>query len=482
MYAAIAASEQGKSVSIISKGKVGLSGSSLVSMSVHRYPAAESSLRKEYQDKFFESGAGQQIMDVAELFVNKAASAVESLEKYNLPLEYRKQIAPNGKEYTCFACCSPKRGIKLTMPLSSYIKSHTSVVYFEGYMAVEIAVVDGQACGVVAELSGKLHFFPCKTIVLATGGGGNIYKNTTNSKDITGDGYAMALLCGLKLIDMEFVQFYPYRIRSPIVADIFPDLFSHGAVYRNGKGERFMDNYPKKELENRDVLSRAVYMQDRVLLDLTECDKKFLEKECPKIASAYQLYKKEPFVVVPMAHFFMGGIPLRPNCATSIKNLYACGEVTGGLHGANRLSGSALTEAAVFGRIAGCSAAAHAEDQLEPTNTYKLSTAIPEIGNDDIFLLRAELRQLAWENLSIIRTSKGLVDLSVRLRQIEEDFLKLKPLKLREWFEMRNMIIVCRYLTKAALERPSSLGAHYMEDNANRREITFQTQERCWSS
>lgn len=462
MYAAIAAYKEGKSVAIVSKGKVGLSGSSLVSMSVHRFPASETYLRKEYQKRFLASGAGQQIMETTDLYIKQASPVVESLIEYGLPLEFRKQVAPNGKAYPYFACCTPKKGIKLTLPLRHYIEEHTDISFYEGFMAVDIAITKGQAYGIIAEKSERLHLFLGKAVVLATGGGGGIYRNTTNTKDITGDGYALAMLCGLELIGMEFVQFYPYRICSPVTIDIFPDIFSHGAVFRNAKGNRFMDSYPKKELENRDVLSRAVYEQDKVYLDLSECDKDYLQEECSNLALAYEKHKDEPFLVKPMAHFFMGGIPLRKDCSTSIRGLFACGEVTGGLHGANRLSGSALTEAAVFGHIAGRSAAVCADVMPNPSNILQSIFIVPETGVEDLSNLRKELRELAWRYLSVTRSQEGLCDMQLEIARIEDEFNKAKPSRLRSWFELRNMLLVCKCILKAAFDRPSSLGAHHM--------------------
>lgn len=178
-------------------------------------------------------------------------------------------------------------------------------------------------------------------MILCCGGAGNVYAATSNTRDVTGDGYAMAARCGLPLRGMEFVQFYPYRIYSPKRADIFPDLFDHGAVLRNEKGERFMDcaKYPMKELENRDVVARAEFAEKEVRLDLSGCDKAYLERECPNIARMARDNPDKPLLIRPVAHFFMGGVPLRTDCSTDVAGLYACGEVTGGLHGANRLAG-----------------------------------------------------------------------------------------------------------------------------------------------
>ncbi len=465
MYAAIEAHRAGRKVRILSKGKVGGSGSSLVSMSVHRFAPKEPGLQEDYRRRFLASGEGEQDLRVAEMLIQQGADTVEALREFGLPLEYRGIETPSGT-YHYLACCKPKRGRLLTRELRDYLLANTDAVLDEDVMAFDLVKASGSILGVLAERDGRVVYYPADAVVLAAGGAGNIYRYTSNTTDLTGDGYAMALRAGLRLVGMEFVQFYPYRICTPRRADIFPDVFSHGAVFRNEKGERFMESYPMKELENRDVLARALYRQKRVYLDLTACDWAYLERECPNIADMARKFLDQPLEVRPMAHFFMGGIPLEPDCSTAIKGLFACGEVTGGLHGANRLSGSALTEAALFGRIAGREAAAGGpclrDAGAERAELEKLLALVGGVDRTGELPERQTLRENMWAAASVERNMEDLRRLHAFLEEMEAQLDRAAPQPLRQWLELRNMTAVSKAVTEAALQRPESLGAHYI--------------------
>lgn len=474
MYAALHAARAGRRVTLLSKGGVGASGSSLVSMSVHRFAPRAPALREDYRRRSAASGGGLQQPPLAELLISRGADAVEALvSSYGLPLEFRTMDSPRGPQ-AYLACCTPKQGRRLTLPLGRVVRAEAGITLAEGEMAFELVTVGSTAAGVLAERAGKVTLYPARAVILATGGAGNLYRDTSNTSDLTGDGYAMARRSGLSLVDMEFVQFYPYRLCAPRRADIFPDLFTHGAVFRNAQGERFMAAYPQRELENRDVLARALFRQGRAFLDLSDCDGAYLEQECPNIAAIQRQFPNVPLEVRPVAHFFMGGIPLAPDCSTPIGGLFACGEVTGGLHGANRLSGSALTEAAVFGPIAGRSAAAWQPAPPEPARVEaavrdRLS-ALPSPGADNLTALRTALRQAMWRFASVERRAAGLLQLQKILDQLDRGLAAAHPQSLRSWLELRDMVDTAQSVAAAALARPRSLGAHFI----------IQEEPPCW--
>ena len=247
MYSALAAAESGAAVRILCKSKTGGSGNSVVAMSVHRFAPDAPGLREDYRRRFLASGAGQQDAELAAFFVDHAAAAMERLRGLGLPLEYRT-LSENGGEYPYLACCSPKQGRILTKAVREKLNEYPNIAVEDGVTVCDILTENGRAQGVLALCGGEMRVYPAKTMILCCGGAGNVYAATSNTRDVTGDGYAMAARCGLPLRGMEFVQFYPYRIYSPKRADIFPDLFDHGAVLRNEKGERFMDcaKYPMK--------------------------------------------------------------------------------------------------------------------------------------------------------------------------------------------------------------------------------------------
>lgn len=469
MYSAISAASSGARVRLICKSKTGGSGNSVVAMSVHRFAPDAPGLREDYRRQFLASGAEEQDEEVAAFFVDHAAAAMERLRSLGLPLEYRT-LSENGKEYPYLACCSPKRGRILTAAVREKLRAYPGIIVEDGVTVCDILTENNRAQGVLALRGEEMRVYPAKAVILCCGGAGSVYAATSNTRDISGDGYAMAARCGLPLRGMEFIQFYPYRINSPRRADIFPDLFDHGAVLRNEKGERFMDRdqYPKKELENRDVVARAEFAEKEVRLDLSGCDKAFLERECPNIARIARDFPDKPLLIRPVAHFFMGGVPLRTDCSTDVAGLYACGEVTGGLHGANRLAGSALTETVVFGEIAGKSAAeytsAAADIPESATAVQHILSSYPPLGADSLRDLRSDLRETMQRDVSVIRTKAGLEAALNEIEEIQTTLKQRRPASYTEWNELRNMLLTAERVARAALARKESVGAHCRTD------------------
>lgn len=469
MYSAMAAAASGAAVRILCKSKTGGSGSSVVAMSVHRFAPDAPGLREDYRRRFMASGAGEQDETAAAFFVDHAAAAMERLRTLGLPLEYRT-LSENGGEYPYLVCCSPKQGRILTKAVREKLREYPNITVEDGVTVCDILVENGRAQGVLALCGEEMRVYPAKSVILCCGGAGNVYAATSNTRDLTGDGYAMAARCGLPLRGMEFVQFYPYRIYSPKQADIFPDIFDHGAVLRNEKGERFMDcgKYPKKELENRDVVARAEFAEKEVRLDLSGCDGAYLERECPNIARMARDYPDKPLLIRPVAHFFMGGVPLRTDASTAIPGLYACGEVTGGLHGANRLAGSALAETVLFGFLAGENAAKFtAEDPSAPETEAAAARMLrdyPKLGEDSLRDLREELRETMWKDVSVVRTEQGMREALHRIEEIKSAAARRHPAGLIEWVELRDLCFTAESVTRAALARRESLGAHCRAD------------------
>jgi aspartate oxidase len=475
MESALAAIQNNSSlrVTMLSKKAVGLSGASLVSMSVHRFAPLEGGLRETYRRNFVASSQKIGNPALREILIGEGIAAVERLEALGMPLEFKEITADDGKRYRHLGCCNPKAGRYLTKPLSRYVLAQNRISSFSGYAAFDIAT-DGTAVrGVLAEKDGAFFILPARAIILAAGGGGFIFENTSATNDLTGDGCGLALRAGLPLQDMEFVQFYPYQIYSPGRCNIFPDVFEHGAVFLNETGERFMAGFPKKELENRDILARKMYAQREVFLDISSCDMDYLKRECTEIEKLRKKYSATRFRVKPVAHFMMGGVSLRPDCGTDIAGLFCCGEVAGGLHGANRIAGSALTEAAVFGARAGESAALFAagvekqgseNQKTKPWAEERIRKFFPPRGEDDPMRIIAELRTLMWDKVSVVRNETSLTEARGILANLRERMDKLRPAFLRPWLEGINMLSNAESIIASALLRRESRGAHFRED------------------
>jgi fumarate reductase (CoM/CoB) subunit A len=355
--------------------------------------------------------------------------------------------------------------------------------------------------------TGDYMVFNAKVTVLSTGGLGALYKVTTNSRILTGDGYAMAWDAGAELVDMEMVQFlpiaFPYpRSRQGLNIGMC-SLFGPGVKLYNGLGERYMEKYDpeRKEFATRDVVARANYTEIRegrgtekgtIVVDTREHDPRNLALFQATHPHISQMLKKvfgeraalweEPFEAIPSQHFFMGGVIIDGNCETQLPGLLAVGEVSGGVHGANRLAGSALTEIFVFGDIAGRKAAASSEKQkLIPPEEGEIREQIDGLermfrvrrGGVRPFEVKKAIQHTMWENLGPVRNEECIKKAVAELRNIQEKDLPNVALASRqkkynrermEAIEVGLMIKTAGFVALAALSRNESRGSHYRTD------------------
>jgi fumarate reductase (CoM/CoB) subunit A len=355
--------------------------------------------------------------------------------------------------------------------------------------------------------TGDYMVFNAKVTVLSTGGLGALYKVTTNSRILTGDGYAMAWDAGAELVDMEMVQFLPLAFPYPKSRQGLNigmcSLFGPGVKLYNGLGERYMEKYDpeRKEFATRDVVARANYTEIRegrgtekgtIVVDTREHDPRNLALFQATHPHISQMLKKvfgeraalweEPFEAIPSQHFFMGGVIIDENCETQLPGLFAVGEVSGGVHGANRLAGSALTEIFVFGDIAGRKAAASSEKQkLIPPEEGEIREQIDRL--ERMFSVRQEgvrpfevkkaIQAIMWENLGPVRNEEGMKKAVAELRSIQEKDLpnvvlasghKKYNRERMEAIEVGLMIKTASFVARAALSRNESRGSHYRTD------------------
>ncbi len=352
---------------------------------------------------------------------------------------------------------------------------------------IDLIVKDGECHGAYILRGKKVISLYSKATVLATGGAGQSFLRTTNPPVCTGDGMAIAFRAGAVLEDMEFVQFHPTALYSPIAPQFLLSeaLRGEGAIMRNVLGEKFMQNYhPMAELAPRDVVSRAIISEmvktksDYVYLDLTHLGKEFLKRRFPRIYFTCLQYNinitKEHVPVSPAAHYIMGGVKTDREGATTVQGLYAAGEVAcTGVHGANRLASNSLLEGLVFGAKTGKAAlnTSISRRQLELSskeiNRYGLrSTRYGSIPDHEE--IRLDLRKIMWERVGIIRCAVSLNHAKDRLSEwafVQDEI----PLTRRE-LELKNMLAVSQLITEAALLRKGSVGAHYRSDCPERDE------------
>jgi L-aspartate oxidase len=348
----------------------------------------------------------------------------------------------------------------------------------------DLLLQDGRVVGIAAlHDDGQVEHIRARAVLLATGGAGMVYANTTNPGVATADGVAMAWRAGAELSDMEFVQFHPtalYLKRAPRFL-ISEAVRGEGAILRNDRRERFMPNYhPLAELAPRDVVARAIHRELElskaadpvVYLDVTHLDAAKLKVRFPRIYQTCKQYgldiTHDLIPIRPAAHYAMGGVRTDLDGRTTLPGLYAAGEAAcTGVHGANRLASNSLLEGLVFGTRA---ARAMAEDAaLEMTGgVQELPSTAYGSGNADA--LQQEVRQLLENHVGIVRNAEQLRRAVERLAQI---LTHLPEPSNRGRAEARNITEIGLAIARSALARKESRGAHYRSDYPAKDDATF---------
>ncbi|MDH7593724.1 MAG: fumarate reductase subunit A [Methanomicrobiales archaeon] len=386
---------------------------------------------------------------------------------------------------TCYA--GDRTGHEMILTLVEQLR-RSDVVQLQEHVAIELLKDGERVCGAIAlDRKNELVVVKADAVVLATGGGTRVYDISTNSASGTGDGYALGYRAGAELIDMEMVQFhptgavYPYDARGRLVTEA---VRGEGGVLKNALGERFMERYDpvRKELSTRDVVSRAIareVLEGRgtihggVHLDVSHLPSHVIEERLPIMLEQFLRFgvdiRKEPMEVAPTAHHIMGGLRITPECHTTLAGLYACGEVTGGVHGANRLGGNALADTQVFGKRAGEAAGKGGRRSIRigrgQVEVQERRLERFYAGDTNPAEAARQLRLLMWEKAGIFRSEEGLL----RARREISRLSGLIPLassrhSLVECCTLENMLLLSSLIVEGALLRRESRGAHMRVD------------------
>jgi len=476
--------------------------------------------------------------DAAEIMAKEAIDAVLDLEKMGLPfnrtpdgrIDQRRfggHTADHGKSPVRRACYAADRtGHMILQTLYQQCVKHGVEFYNEFYVLdllltsdlldAEPAPGDEVAVtGVVAyELgTGEIHVFRAKSVVFATGGAGKIYKTTSNSHTLTGDGMALALRRGLPLEDLEFFQFHPTGLAGLGIL-LSEAARGEGAILRNSDGERFMERYAPtiKDLAPRDMVSRAMANEvregrgcgprkDYVLLDLTHLDRAHIDAKLPDITEFARTYLgvepyTEPVPVYPTAHYAMGGIPttvhtevLRNNTDT-VSGLFAAGECACvSVHGANRLGTNSLLDINVFGKRAGIAAVEHAmKSEYLPLPASPADAVVAELealrersSGERVAELRSTLQETMDADAQVFRTAETLTNALSVIRSLQERYANVTVqdkgrrfnTDLLEAIELGFLIDVAEVVVVGALARQESRGGHFREDFPTRDDELF---------
>jgi fumarate reductase (CoM/CoB) subunit A len=363
--------------------------------------------------------------------------------------------------------------------------------FMDHLIVAGLCMVEGSA-GVMGYPVNSGHWVTVtsKALILATGGAGALYVRHDNPRGILGSGYVLAMEAGARLQDMEFVQFYPLGMAEPGHPPflISPILADQGQIF-NSRGEDILAKYDIQErpaaLKARDKLSRAIFTEiyrngNEVRVDLREVTEEDWRRE-PVSASMRRIIEEGygerhgSVRVAPMAHHVMGGIIIDSTGGTSEPGLFAAGEVTGGLHGANRMGGNALTETVVFGKRAGEAAAAWSKDCGEIKTKQLIdeleARTFPSKRNGSRrngAQLQRNLKKILWEEGGIIRSRPGLHRALGEVTAIHDEALNLSikddPKVVQQVLDLRFGSRVAGLILEAALQREESRGAHFRED------------------
>jgi len=471
---------------------------------------------------------------MAELHAKQAPDRVAELEDWGAVFDRTKRGLINqrnfgGHRFPRLAHVGDRTGLELIRTLQDHGIHQGFEVYMECKalkLLKENDVVGGVLC--LWKDSGRFMVIKAKAVIMATGGGGKMWRVTSNSWEYTGDGAAMAYEAGAELMDIEFTQFHPTgmvwppSVRGTLVTE---GVRGEGGHLRNSEGKRFMFNYiPERfasetadteeeanrwmggdmearrppELLTRDVVARAIYNEVKAgrgtpnggaFLDIaSNRPAEYIKKKLP---SMYHQCKElaevditaEPMQVGPTLHYFMGGIRVDADSqeTTTVKGLFACGECSAGLHGANRLGGNSLSDLIVFGKLAGDGAAAYVKglgdapslSGDEISGAVRSATApLNRSEGENPFVLHDELCDIMGEHVGIYRTEDGL---GAGLAKLEGWREKIKSSKAHassqynagwhEALDLESMAVVSQAVAMAAKERKESRGAHSRADH-----------------
>ncbi len=381
-------------------------------------------------------------------------------------------------------CNGDATGRGIESHLSMLVSENQKIKIQENSIAVELLLDEESSCKGLIVFDGKNYSIALSNCtILATGGIGQLYRNTTNPKCATGDGLSLAYNAGAILQDMEFVQFHPtaLAVQSENANFLISEAVrGEGAKLVDDKGNPFMQKYHElKDLAPRDIVTRANFAQmeksgeDCVYLDATKISPEKLQMRFPNISNVCLKngidISKNYIPVHPAAHYFMGGIKANIDGRTSVNGLFALGEVSStGLHGANRLASNSLLECVVMGYslakyLTGMNfeAVEMSENFEKALKKYSQQLGFIEYDTD---LLKSELQDIMWQYVGILRDENGLKTANAELQKLKLKFLRNeKCLNIQE-YEFKNMLTVAQLIINSALNRKESRGAHYRTD------------------
>ena len=475
---------------------------------------------------------------MAEHHAKEAPARVHELEDWGAVFDRTKdglisQRNFGGHRYPRLAHVGDRTGLELIRTLQDRAVHQPNLKVHMECTVLDLLLDGDRIAGAVCywRHTGRFVVFTAKAVILATGGGGKSWSITSNSWEGTGDGYALAYEAGAELVDMEFTQFHPTgmvwppSVKGTLVTE---GVRGEGGILLNKDGERFMFKYvPEKfaketadtveeaqrwldgdkqarrppELLTRDVVARSINAEVKagrgsphggVFLDIAS--RRPAEVIKKKLPSMYHQFKelaelditKEPMEVGPTCHYFMGGVKVDPDSQMSrVPGLFAAGEVSGGMHGANRLGGNSLSDLIVFGKLAGDGAVAYCKSVATPAlaeeqvlaSIRRATKILNRESGENPYLIHEDLQKSMQDNVGIIRTRVELETALTNLEILGERASRVKAPGTSQynagWHEaidLRALLLVSESVTRGALTREESRGGHTRDDFAGERD------------
>jgi succinate dehydrogenase/fumarate reductase flavoprotein subunit len=393
-------------------------------------------------------------------------------------------------------------GIEIMNRLAEQAGVRPNITALEECRAVELLRDEHGACAgalVLDMRAGRFIAVGARATLLAMGGGPTMYRVIACSADKAADGIALAYRAGLPLRDMEMVQFHPTGLVIPgslmTGALLEEGLRGAGGHLRNGLGERFMARYDAARMERstRDLVSRASFIEvlegrgtpnGGVWIDVSHLGADVVERNFRGMVKRCRDFGRDlaraPVEVGPTAHFMMGGVVIDSACRTAIAGLFAAGEDTGGVHGANRLGGNGVAESTVFGGIAGDAMADFVAGRPAPRlaaapleeTARALTAPLGRPASPALYELQRRLRDVMWEKVGLLRDAAGLGEALADIGRVEAALDETGVpgglafnLAWQDWLNVRNQTVAARLVAASALERRESRGAHYRRDH-----------------
>ncbi len=490
-------------VALVTKDSLSFSASDWAQGGIAAAFKSDDSPQLHAQDTLM-AGAGLCDSDAVDFLVEEAPAQVEALLEMGIAFDRRQDNqlaatleAAHSRARVLHAADTTGRALIKTLTAQVWARDNIQVLTETFTLSLWLHP-QSQVCQGCCLLSqGQIDWVRADTVVLATGGGGQVFAQTTNPVLSTGDGLAIASRAGAQARDLEFFQFHPTALTVPGAPRflISEAVRGEGAYLTDAENRRFMFDYdPRGELAPRDIVSRSIFMhlqerpEESVSLDLRDIPSEKIQRRFPKIIKVCQRWGinvfEQPIPVAPAAHYWMGGITTTLDAQTTIPRLYAVGEVAStGVHGANRLASNSLLECLVFG-------AQFSRLEVSPKRPQApLPQATESLETDwkaqapFIMDLRQKLPVLVWDSAGICRTEAVMENAIATIQTWRAKYEQL-PLsqaihhlqpgasvsvsfaesELRVWAETENLLEIAELILKSALFRSESRGGHYRID------------------